>query len=72
MSRVRAPDWPAVLSTEGAAQYLSLSKTTFRTQIAAQVRAIQLTPGRKGWLRSDLDAWLAAKVGQEAPDNPWH
>lgn len=49
---------PRALRAEDAAYYVGLSVTTFHQQVAPAVPAVQLTPGRKAWLREDLDAWL--------------
>lgn len=68
------PGWPPVLHEAWAAAYLSLSPTTFRTSVVPEVPPVRLTPGRVGWLRKDLDKWLAKKAGIEAAletPNPW-
>lgn len=68
------PDWPPVLHEAWAAAYLSLSPSTFRAQVAPKVRPVHLTARRVGWLRTDLDKWLAQRAGNEAPSplrNPW-
>jgi predicted DNA-binding transcriptional regulator AlpA len=67
--------WPRFLRAEKAAAYLDVSKTHFLTIVAPELKAIQLSPGVKGWLREDLDAWLDARAGREAASpesNPWH
>jgi predicted DNA-binding transcriptional regulator AlpA len=69
------PGWPRFLRAEKAAAYLDVSKTHFLATIAPDLQAINLSPAVKGWLREDLDAWLDAKRGGEAPsqaNNPWH
>jgi len=74
MPDLRLPDWPAVLHEEWAAAYLSLSPATFRAQVAPAVRPIHLTARRIGWLRADLDRWLASRATGGAslpPANPW-
>ncbi len=66
------PGWPSVLHEAWAAAYLSLS--TFRTQVVPDVPAVQLASRRVGWLRSDLDKWLALRCGDPAASpshNPW-
>ena len=67
------PGWPPVLHEAWAARYLSLSTSTFRAIVAPVVPPIQLTPGRVGWLRADLDAWIAKKAANAllSPANPW-
>jgi predicted DNA-binding transcriptional regulator AlpA len=69
------PGWPPVLNEAWAAAYLSLSQSTFRSAVVPSVPAIQLTPGRVGWLRVDLDRWLAKQAGRDAGSsslpNPW-
>ncbi len=69
------PGWPPVLHEAWAAAYLSLSTTTFRTAVVPDVPPVKLTEKRIGWLRSDLDNWLAQRAGGGAslpPVNPWH
>lgn len=73
--RPALPGWPAVLHEEWAAAYLSLSASTFREQVAPAVPPIRLTLKRIGWLRADLDQWLATRKEGSAsspPSNPWH
>ena len=73
--RIALPGWPAVLHEEWAAAYLSLSTSTFRAQVAPQVPPVHLTARRIGWLRVDLDNWLARRQGVEEslpPNNPWN
>jgi predicted DNA-binding transcriptional regulator AlpA len=68
------PGWPPVLHEAWAAAYLSLSATTFRAAVVPEVAPVRLTPGRIGWLRRDLDLWLARRAGTVAPSdaiNPW-
>lgn len=70
----RLPYWPPVLHEAWAAAYLSLSTSTFREQVAPVVQSVRLTPRRVGWLRSDLDNWLAQRAGAGASSpahNPW-
>ena len=72
--RLALPGWPPVLHEAWAAAYLSLSPSTFRAQVAPAVPAVKLTPGRVGWMRDDLDRWLATRPGAKAalvPHNPW-
>jgi predicted DNA-binding transcriptional regulator AlpA len=67
--------WPRFLRDKKAAAYLDISKTHFLTIVAPELHPIQLSPGVKGWLREDLDAWLDARAGREAASpvsNPWH
>lgn len=68
------PGWPPVLHEAWAAAYLSLSPTTFRAAVVPDVAPVKLTPGRVGWLRADLDKWLARRAGpaaSSASQNPW-
>ena len=66
------PGWPVVLHEAWAAAYLSLSTTTFRAAVMPDVPPIRLTPGRIGWLRSDLDKWLAKRAPSASSlHNPW-
>jgi len=64
----RLPDWPPVLHEAWAAAYLSLSLSTFRKTVVPEVPAVKLTVRRVGWLRADLDNWLARKAGHPAND----
>ena len=68
------PGWPPVLHEAWAAAYLALSPSTFRTSVVPEVPPVQLTHRRIGWLRTDLDAWLArrAPAGQASEGNVWH
>jgi hypothetical protein len=69
------PGWPPVLNEVLAAAYLSLSPSAFRRAVVPSVPPIHLTPGRVGWLRADLDRWLAIQAGRDAGSsslhNPW-
>ena len=66
------PGWPRVLSVQLAAAYLSLSVSSFRSTVGLEVPAIHLTPGRIGWDRLELDAWVDRKLGPAAANyNPW-
>jgi predicted DNA-binding transcriptional regulator AlpA len=65
------PAWvPAVLREADAAHYCGLSPTTFRAVVAPQVTARRLSTGRVGWLRADLDAWIAALPPVDAAAPP--
>ena len=68
------PGWPAVLHEPWAAAYLSLSPTTFRASVVPEVPPVRLTERRIGWLRTDLDAWLARRApgGPTSGGNVWH
>ena len=58
------PDWPAVMAEDLAAAYLgNLSVNAFRTHIRPAVPPIELTPGRQGYRRVDLDRWIAQRAG---------
>lgn len=73
-SRAQLPGWPAVLHEEWAAAYVSLSTSTFRAEVVPKVPPITLTTRRIGWLRDDLDRWLATRPVRGAPSpqaNPW-
>lgn len=61
------PDWPAVLHEAWAAAYLSLSPSTFRSIVVPEVPPVKLTAIRVGWLRADLDKWIARKAGHAVP-----
>lgn len=57
---------------ELAAEYVGLSASTFRTEVAAgrAPAAVWLTAGRKIWLRDALDHWLDAKAGVANDHHP--
>ena len=74
MRRDPLPDWPPVMHEDWAAAYLSLSTSTFRSVVVKDVPPIALTQRRVGWLRADLDQWLAKRAGADASSgvvNPW-
>ncbi len=64
---------PRALREDDAADYVALSVATFRLYVVPVFPAVQLTPGRVGWLREDLDAWLDQKAGRSPPEvlNSW-
>ena len=64
MSRPPPPWIPRVLREPAAAEYVGLSPGAFRRHVVPAVRPIPLTPGRQGWLREDLDAWIDARAGR--------
>ncbi len=55
--RMRAPE---------AARYVGLSETAFR---ALDLPAVRIG-ATVGWLRDELDAWLDAQAGRNAPSTP--
>jgi predicted DNA-binding transcriptional regulator AlpA len=55
---------------KAAAYYVGLSPSTFRAEVAPNVRPIRLTQGRIAWLREDLDAWLERRAGRIPVDQP--
>jgi hypothetical protein len=60
---------PAALRPKEAARYLGLSETTLRALPIAPVRTFP-TGARKPivlYLRTDLDAWLAAEAARRNP-----
>jgi hypothetical protein len=66
------PGWPPAMCEEWAAAYVGqLSVSAFRTEVKAGriAAAVQLTAGRKAWLREDLDAYLDAKRSKQS-DRP--
>ena len=62
-----APESP-VLTVAQAAAYVGLGRSTFYRVTAAcgtgthAIPVVQLSPGRRGYLRSDLDAYLNRQV----------
>jgi predicted DNA-binding transcriptional regulator AlpA len=63
MSTVVSPQ--AILNAQDAARYLGVARSTFLRSIAPDLPRVQLTPGRVGFTRADLDAWIA--IRREAP-----
>lgn len=54
------PNWPARLSEEAAAEYLSISKTSFRKRVADGQYPQPIRDGnRKYWSREQLDDFVA-------------
>jgi predicted DNA-binding transcriptional regulator AlpA len=51
---------PAALSAADAAAYLGLSRASVwrMTAAGALPRPVMLSPGRRAWLRVELDLWL--------------
>lgn len=74
--RATPPAWPRALSADLAASYVSLGQSTWLREVK-QGRApapVQITPGRRVWLREDLDAWLDRRSARDAASpesNPW-
>lgn len=66
----RLPDWPRVLPEGWAAVYVGLSVSSFRRGPAKDLKAIKLSPHRKGYLREDLDAWIDERAGRPVPEAP--
>jgi hypothetical protein len=65
--RSELPGWPRGLHVGWAAAYVGLSATSFRVVARDDgLSAVWLTPGRKVYLREDLDAWLDRKAGRSA------
>lgn len=59
-SRAQLPHWPRLMSDEIAANYLSISETTFRT-LNIKCRRI----GRRAlWDRADIDRFVDRMKGQ--------
>lgn len=58
-----APILPAALARDDAAAYLALSTTTFELLVREEDLPAprQLSGRRVGWIRSELDEWLAAR-----------
>lgn len=54
-----------LFSTEAAAEYLSLSTSSFRTAVAPHCRKLHPVPGRVVWDRLDLDAWADGLSGRK-------
>lgn len=51
---------PAALSAADAAAYLGLSRASVWRMAAAGTlpRPVMLSPGRRAWMRDELDQWL--------------
>jgi predicted DNA-binding transcriptional regulator AlpA len=58
------PDWPARLSEERAAEYLSTSRSTFRFRVATGEYPSPVREGvRKYWSRRQLDGYIEKQFG---------
>ena len=63
--------WPRGMRVTVAAAYIGLSVAILEREVKAGrlPSAVQLTEGRKVWLKEDLDAWLDRRAGRyAAPD----
>ena len=58
-----------LFSTEAAAEYLSLSTSSFRTAVAPHCRKLHPVPGRVVWDRLDLDAWADGLSGRKTKND---
>lgn len=65
------PGWPRGLKEELAAAYVGLSASSVRSLVASGdfPAAVQLTTGRKVYLRDDLDRYLDRKAGRQLPEH---
>lgn len=68
--RTTLPDWPRVMAEPRAAAYLDMSPGTFRKHVMPEIPPVPLTPGRQGWDRRALDAWVDRRAGRTAPSAP--
>lgn len=69
------PNWPRALREPLAAAYVGVSSASFVRHVAPALKAVQITPGVRAWLREDLDAFIDEKAGRVAGSeevNPWH
>lgn len=60
------PDaWPRGMRAEVAAEYVGLSESTFLREVAAgrAPAPVEITAGRRVWLRDQLDGWLERLAG---------
>ena len=70
------PFTPRGLRAELAATYVGVSVAWWREAVAAgdAPQPVYLTRRLPVWLREDLDRWLDARAGRDAPSpasNPW-
>ncbi|MGB9154195.1 MAG: AlpA family transcriptional regulator [Alphaproteobacteria bacterium] len=63
MNILRLPDVMKRVGLKRAAIYLRVAQGNFPKQISLGGRAV-------GWLESEIDAWLAARVQQARPLTP--
>jgi predicted DNA-binding transcriptional regulator AlpA len=65
MSDRPLPGWPRGLRVDLAAEYLGISQSLFLSQVAAgrAPEPVQISAGRKIWLRDHLDAYLDRLAG---------
>jgi hypothetical protein len=75
MATAVIPYWPARLSEDMAAAYLSVSKTTFRGRCSARTYPQGVREGgRLFWSRVQLDRFVAAQFGvgdNDDGDSSW-
>lgn len=70
MNVANLPDWPARLSEDLAAQYLSISPSTFRERVKSRAYPQPVYDGgRKFFSRRQLDSFVDAQFGLGAADN---
>ena len=70
MASAALPFWPARLSEDSAAAYLSVSKTTFRERWqACRYPQPARERGRLFWARTQLDRFVEAQFGLAANED---
>jgi predicted DNA-binding transcriptional regulator AlpA len=75
-SRRKPNAWPGRLGEEDAAEYLGVSKSTFRQRVATGVYPQPVRDGaRNFWGKLQLDAFIANQFGHPllfaSEDNTW-
>lgn len=69
-----APVRKRTMNVREASEYVGVSQTNFRTNIAPSLNAIRITPGRIVYLIQDLDAYidrLSGKLPQASGPTGW-
>jgi len=61
---------PCILSPAQAAQYLGVSRSTLYElrEDASFPKALQIRPGRVGFLREEIDGWIAGLAARRSAE----
>lgn len=65
MGEVLAPLSRRTLSVKDAAEYIGISATNFRQNIAPAIKPVRITPGRIVYLVEDVDAYINHVSGKK-------
>lgn len=70
MGNVLAPLNRRTLSVKDAAEYIGVSATNFRQNIAPAIKALRITPRRIVYLVEDVDAYINHASGKKPANQP--